>query len=162
MPVRISHRDGPAKKIIELLGRGMYQADIARELGVSRQYVSQVATPIKVYARGVLHTAIDNGSVKVPEVCSQCGKAVKLHGHHPDYLEPLEVVWLCARCHSAAHWGKASKAKTPKAEGVANPMSSEIGRALANLRWSKATAEDRRKFGQMMNAARWGKKEAAK
>lgn len=34
--------------------------------------------------------------------CSRCG-AARAHGHHADYARPLDVVWLCARCHKAEH-----------------------------------------------------------
>jgi hypothetical protein len=34
--------------------------------------------------------------------CSVCG-ADKPDKHHPDYDKPLEVVFLCRRCHIAEH-----------------------------------------------------------
>ena len=30
-------------------------------------------------------------------------KGRALHGHHEDYSQPLEVVWLCAPCHGLRH-----------------------------------------------------------
>ena len=33
-----------------------------------------------------------------------CG-AANAQGHHEDYAKPLDVTWLCARCHSAVHRG---------------------------------------------------------
>lgn len=40
---------------------------------------------------------------KIPrEPCQKCG-AQKSEKHHPDYSRPLEVEWLCRRCHRAAH-----------------------------------------------------------
>ena len=41
-----------------------------------------------------------------PECCESCGAATNsrlLHGHHADYSKPLEVEWLCRKCHLAEH-----------------------------------------------------------
>lgn len=34
--------------------------------------------------------------------CRQCGSA-KAEMHHPDYSQPLNVIWLCRPCHLALH-----------------------------------------------------------
>lgn len=34
--------------------------------------------------------------------CADCG-AAKVQMHHADYDRPLEVTWLCRRCHLARH-----------------------------------------------------------
>jgi hypothetical protein len=34
--------------------------------------------------------------------CSQCG-APKTDAHHEDYSKPLDVVWLCRKCHRLRH-----------------------------------------------------------
>ena len=42
-----------------------------------------------------------------PNKCSKCGisvdKIYALHGHHPDYSKPLEVIWVCPLCHAKMH-----------------------------------------------------------
>lgn len=50
---------------------------------------------------------------KASEVnCERCGKQ-STHRHHEDYSKPLEVVYLCSRCHKQRHkelgWGKSGK-----------------------------------------------------
>jgi len=36
--------------------------------------------------------------------CEHCGdKNIPLDGHHPSYLNPLDVIWLCKPCHGAEH-----------------------------------------------------------
>lgn len=39
-----------------------------------------------------------------PESCEHCGdKDVKLVRHHPNYLEPHFIIWVCKTCHSIIH-----------------------------------------------------------
>lgn len=35
--------------------------------------------------------------------CQKCGSQKNIHRHHPNIENPLEVVFLCARCHVAEH-----------------------------------------------------------
>lgn len=36
-------------------------------------------------------------------LCSFCGTDQNVHGHHRDYSRPLDVTWLCAKCHHRIH-----------------------------------------------------------
>ena len=38
-----------------------------------------------------------------PRACDNCNSTTNIHGHHPDYRQPAQVIWLCAHCHSAEH-----------------------------------------------------------
>ena len=38
-----------------------------------------------------------------PRACDNCNSTTNIHGHHPDYRQPTQVIWLCAHCHSAEH-----------------------------------------------------------
>lgn len=50
-----------------------------------------------------VHRAVQAGKINKPSACSKCGIECSPHGHHPDYTKPLEVVWLCVRCHADEH-----------------------------------------------------------
>jgi ribosomal protein S27AE len=49
--------------------------------------------------------AIKDGKLTKPLLCGECGTSGKIHAHHDDYTKPLEVRWLCKKCHDAAHVG---------------------------------------------------------
>lgn len=37
------------------------------------------------------------------EPCAICATAQNVHAHHKDYSDPLNVTWLCAKCHARIH-----------------------------------------------------------
>ena len=41
--------------------------------------------------------------VLTPEPCVECGSTENVERHHPDYTQPLLVVWLCRPHHRALH-----------------------------------------------------------
>lgn len=66
-------------------------------------YYTNVANKIKISARDKLLRAIKNGIVYRPGECSACGLECTPEGHHIDYEKPLDVVWLCKKCHTDTH-----------------------------------------------------------
>lgn len=60
--------------------------------------------PEKMLAKTKVWEAIRKGLLK-KEPCVVCGE-IKVHGHHPDYSKPLEVIWLCHTHHKQLHLGK--------------------------------------------------------
>lgn len=63
-----------------------------------------VRNPDKTNCHKLLHHAVRNGSLTKADACQACGTSEgRIHGHHPDYTKPLEVMWLCAACHSRQH-----------------------------------------------------------
>lgn len=54
---------------------------------------------VKRRARRLLAYAIEKGRI-VRGPCQRCG-AKRVDGHHHDYSKPLDVTWLCRRCHFA-------------------------------------------------------------
>jgi hypothetical protein len=57
--------------------------------------------PEKRKAHNTLSNAIRDGKIVKPTACSKCDEECRPEGHHVDYSKPLEVVWLCRRCHAA-------------------------------------------------------------
>ena len=53
--------------------------------------------PEKYAARRKLRDAVKYGKM-VRKPCEKCGNE-KSHGHHEDYSKPLDVIWLCHKCH---------------------------------------------------------------
>lgn len=60
--------------------------------------------PTKRAAREALHYAVVVGRVIRPSTCPACGRTGRIEGHHDDYSRPLDVQWLCSRCHKALHF----------------------------------------------------------
>jgi DNA-binding NarL/FixJ family response regulator len=50
-----------------------------------------------------LGNAIRSGLIIRPEYCSKCGSTGKIEGHHEDYSNPLDVMWLCRYHHVQRH-----------------------------------------------------------
>ena len=57
----------------------------------------------KNMARRILRIAIYHGQIIKPSNCSKCDFIGDVHGHHFDYSQPLNVIWLCSLCHGKEH-----------------------------------------------------------
>ena len=55
--------------------------------------------PEKRSAILAVRRALKRGILIRPDMCSQCNRSGKIEGHHPDYCKPLDVIWLCPKCH---------------------------------------------------------------
>lgn len=57
----------------------------------------------KERARQQLRHAVRSGVIVKPTTCPRCGAehvlAREMHAHHPDHDKPLDVEWMCRRCH---------------------------------------------------------------
>lgn len=51
-------------------------------------------------ANVILNRAVKAGEIMRPNICSQCKTSCKPDGHHIDYTKPLDVIWICRKCHS--------------------------------------------------------------
>ena len=57
--------------------------------------------PEKESAHRRTYAAILSGEL-IRESCQICGNK-KVEAHHPDYSRPLDVIWLCSKCHHKWH-----------------------------------------------------------
>ncbi len=56
------------------------------------------------YIRLLCAKAIKNGTLVRPSVCDACKQeSAAIDAHHIDYGRPYDIMWLCKRCHGAAH-----------------------------------------------------------
>lgn len=105
-----SYRRTRSKKQRELRANPNYRTRILerdkRNASVARQ-----RHPEQTRARLLMNQALKSGQLVRPEICSDCGVkpkpkfngATRIQGHHHDYAMPLDVTWLCEKCHREAH-----------------------------------------------------------
>lgn len=76
--------------------------------------------PLDVCMRA--HAAVaraKRGGILTPKACERCRDASrKTVAHHEDYYAPLDVTWLCLKCHRARHSELRRKAK-PSSDAAA-------------------------------------------
>lgn len=71
-------------------------ADVLRQTDLTRR-------KIKKQANTAVSNAVRDGHLVVAARCHYCRTAdAKLVAHHWDYYRPLDVTWLCLRCHRIA------------------------------------------------------------
>lgn len=71
----------------------------------NRQYKNKYRKTHKkeIRARDKLQYNLDSNKIEKPTRCQICGKETKLQAHHHDYNKPLDVIWVCDRCHKDIH-----------------------------------------------------------
>lgn len=74
-----------------------HRAELRRE--ITKRWRDQ--NPTGYAAQSAVSNAIRDGRL-TKEPCLFCG-AGKVHAHHRDYTKPLEVIWLCPKCHHRLH-----------------------------------------------------------
>lgn len=66
-----------------------------------RKYIQDPILRPRHEARWKLRRAVASGRI-VRQPCEKCGSELA-HGHHEDYSKPLDVRWLCVKCHGKEH-----------------------------------------------------------
>ena len=70
----------------------------------------------KSNARAYANTYLRRGAIK-KEKCRSCGKE-QTEMHHSDYNKPLDIIWVCRRCHMNIHRGIDSPKNAKEFSGV--------------------------------------------
>ena len=82
----------------------------AAALEWAREHPEKKAQQVKVYAerhperyiaKCMVASALRRGEL-IRQPCSICGDP-RSQAHHPNYAEPLNVIWLCKRHHTEIH-----------------------------------------------------------
>lgn len=74
-----------------------------REAGNAAKRAWQARNQVKRAAHVILGNAVRDGKIAKPTQCQRCGSTGRIHAHHDDYTKPLDVGWLCTRCHREKH-----------------------------------------------------------
>lgn len=69
----------------------------------NKRYKTSARYNFRYRARYLLWNALAAGKIIRPDNCEKCKKLCKPHGHHTDYGKPLDVMWLCQKCHLKEH-----------------------------------------------------------
>lgn len=65
-------------------------------------FIYQDKYPEKVRAGRIARAEKHKGNL-IKKSCQKCGKLEDIQMHHKDYKKPLDVLWLCAKCHRLEH-----------------------------------------------------------
>lgn len=82
-----------------------------RERSGSANHFYRGGTTPKDRAHNLIEAALRDGILERPELCDECGTSPPpfkdgrnpIQAHHPDYNDPLRVMWLCQPCHHDWH-----------------------------------------------------------
>lgn len=57
----------------------------------------------KIECHNFVRLAVKFGILNKPNYCEKCKSESIPQAHHHDYAKPLDVIWLCRKCHGEEH-----------------------------------------------------------
>jgi ribosomal protein S27AE len=94
-------RSGPIGKSLTGKANGNWRG--GRSKSVRYTKIQKERYPEHVLARVVVYRALRSGKLH-KDSCELCGD-VDVVAHHDDYRKPLNVRWVCRKCHRELHDG---------------------------------------------------------
>lgn len=81
-----------------------YRAQLPHRKEARRKITERWASenPTRDKAHIAVNNAVRDGRLK-KEPCFFCSKPDGLEAHHKDYSKPMDVIWLCRKCHRRLH-----------------------------------------------------------
>lgn len=82
------------------------ETERGREVSAEAKRKWQQNNQEKRAAHVILGNAVRDGKIEKPSTCQRCKEPTysrRLHAHHHDYAKPLDVEWICAKCHREEH-----------------------------------------------------------
>ncbi len=79
------------------------QTSVGKEVNSRASVVQREKYPKRGKARIAVGHAIATGKLERPSICESCCDKRFVEAHHPNYDEPLEIEWLCKKCHLELH-----------------------------------------------------------
>ena len=93
--------ENPEKKSAREKERSKNPVVKARKAKQMRNYRRDPRLRLRHEAREMTRRAIRSGILQ-KKPCGQCNHD-RSEAHHSDYVKPLEIQWLCRKCHRAIH-----------------------------------------------------------
>jgi hypothetical protein len=87
---------------VRSIDRNRSRKPARRSDAIVKQRDQRRRNPEKERARRAVSYAVKVGKLVRPEKCA-CGSDDRIEAHHEDYSRPLDVEWLCFRCHRTDH-----------------------------------------------------------
>lgn len=111
-----AHDRSRANRPDRVAARDQYRQTEAGKMAVAkarRNYIEK--SPEKRAAQAAVYNAIRDGKLHRSPCCMApgCFSTHDIQAHHHDYQQPLDVNWLCGKCHYAVH--KQHREKTREA-----------------------------------------------
>lgn len=70
--------------------------------------------PTHLNAYRVIEQALIAGLIEKPDYCYGCGctsSESRIEAHHHDYSKPLDIIWLCRKCHAQVDKARRNREK---------------------------------------------------